>query len=396
MKNNGLLNMRNTLLTTILVLFILSSGLFTILSNSSVLASNLVQDSWNTMTPMKQARGLLGVVAAEGKIYAIGGSLATVALRNKSDYMATNECYDPTSNTWVTLTSMPTPRHGFAIATYDGKIYCIGGYGYNESSLIRSSELGINEVYDIAADSWSTKTALPVSGGSLQAQVVEGKIFVIDQLNGTLFMYDPVTDFWTAKTNLPSWGRGLVSAVVDNKIIIKGTFYYSLTEHGVSNDRKVLIYDPKTDTFSEANAGVEVVAHTSAAGATFGLYGSPKLYVFYGGLVTSTLVYDPVTDVWSAISAMPDDRFSFGVAVVDDVFYVIGGFPDLGGAPLSVNERYVPADYRGTLPSETGSSLDNRILVGALVGTVVAVAVAVPLALFQKQRQKEIKKKSDI
>ncbi|MDR0373001.1 MAG: hypothetical protein LBI79_05540 [Nitrososphaerota archaeon] len=345
---------------------------------------------------MKQARGLLGVVAAEGKIYAIGGSLATVALRNKSDYMATNECYDPTSNTWVTLTSMPTPRHGFAIATYDGKIYCIGGYGYNESSLIRSSELGINEVYDIAADSWSTKTALPVSGGSLQAQVVEGKIFVIDQLNGTLFMYDPVTDFWTAKTNLPSWGRGLVSAVVDNKIIIKGTFYYSLTEHGVSNDRKVLIYDPKTDTFSEANAGVEVVAHTSAAGATFGLYGSPKLYVFYGGLVTSTLVYDPVTDVWSAISAMPDDRFSFGVAVVDDVFYVIGGFPDLGGAPLSVNERYVPADYRGTLPSETGSSLDNRILVGALVGTVVAVAVAVPLALFQKQRQKEIKKKSDI
>jgi hypothetical protein len=40
---------------------------------TSVLALELVEDSWNAKTPMSQARANLGVVAVEGKIYAIGG-----------------------------------------------------------------------------------------------------------------------------------------------------------------------------------------------------------------------------------------------------------------------------------------------------------------------------------
>jgi hypothetical protein len=56
--------------------------------------------------------------------------------------VGTNEEYNPTTDTWTTKASMPTPRIDFAITVYQGKIYCIGGttdyYSYSN----------LNEVYD--------------------------------------------------------------------------------------------------------------------------------------------------------------------------------------------------------------------------------------------------------
>jgi len=83
-------------------------------------SSELVEDSWNTKTPMSQARSGLGVVAVDGKIYAIGG-------RTETGFVGTNECYNPKTDKWITLKPMPTPRRSFAIAEYQDKIYCIGG-----------------------------------------------------------------------------------------------------------------------------------------------------------------------------------------------------------------------------------------------------------------------------
>jgi hypothetical protein len=40
---------------------------------NSVSASSLVENSWTPKAPMQQARNSLGVIAVDGKIYAIGG-----------------------------------------------------------------------------------------------------------------------------------------------------------------------------------------------------------------------------------------------------------------------------------------------------------------------------------
>jgi N-acetylneuraminic acid mutarotase len=115
---------------------------------SAVSASEIVEDSWNTKTPMSQTRANLGVVAVDGKIYAIGGSIS--AHIHSENIVGTNEWYDPKTDTWTTLASMPTPRANFAIAADQGKIYCIGGETNWNSSCY------VTEVYDIATDSWST------------------------------------------------------------------------------------------------------------------------------------------------------------------------------------------------------------------------------------------------
>lgn len=65
---------------------------------------------------MTQARANLGVIAMDGKIYAIGG-------QTDDDYVGTNERYDPKTDTWTTLEPMPTPRTNFATVEYQGKIW---------------------------------------------------------------------------------------------------------------------------------------------------------------------------------------------------------------------------------------------------------------------------------
>ena len=70
-----------------------------------------------------------GVAVVNGKIYAIGGLL--LKYRDKTTIqsvdVATNEEYDPATNTWSYKALMPTQRDSFAIAVYQNKIYCIGG-----------------------------------------------------------------------------------------------------------------------------------------------------------------------------------------------------------------------------------------------------------------------------
>jgi len=146
-----------------MLLFFFIAGTFAI-SFNPVSASGLVEDSWNTKTSMNQARYDLGVVAVDGKIYAIGG-YAPVLYDGYTNFgVGTNECYDPVTDTWVTLEPMLAPRASFAIAAYQGKIYCIGGAGPN-------GLCGTNEVYDIATDSWSAKTAMPFNDSFLKAQL---------------------------------------------------------------------------------------------------------------------------------------------------------------------------------------------------------------------------------
>jgi len=323
-----------------ILLFFFISGLFVIVFNS-VSASDLVQDSWNTKTPTSQPRFDLGVVAFDGKIYAIGGN------PDAGGFVGTNERYDPKTDTWVTLTSMPTPRIGFAIAAYQGKIYCIGG--------LNKELLNVNEVYDIATDSWNTKTPLPVSEMFVQAHVVDEKIFVITER--ALYVYDPVEDSWTNKTSTPTQVAHMCSAIVDNKIIIIDQVaqrdYPDFGLTGKVITMKVMIYDPNADVWSEGQESSEYIdsmIRPRAAGATTGVYVPKKIYILFGFI---NHVYDPVEDAWSTIPGPQQEAFiGGGIAVVDDILYVIKGVH----YPHNINIQYVPIGHKNAVPAPEPSN----------------------------------------
>jgi hypothetical protein len=325
------------------------------------------QNTWVEKAPMQVARSGLGVAAVNGKIYAIGGTIesgfvpsarGSIVFDSTANGVGINEVYDPETDTWTYKTSMPTPRLAFGIAVYKNKIYCIGGQA-------NRSYTGINEVYDPETDTWETKTPMPTPRTWVAANAVNGKIYLMggygwSSSDSSKFneVYDPATDSWTTKTpspDVPIADNSLASCVFDNKIFLFG---------GLTQDKHYQlnqIYNTETDAWSAgayppSSLGGGAAAATTGAFAPKRIYaiGSATKYLLAGSSYTNR-IYSPEADHWSSAAAdMPAIRFDFGIAVVNDILYVIGGhtysYPG-DYAPVAWNEQYVPIGYGTPDPS---------------------------------------------
>ena len=355
-------------LAIVLVFLTISSIIVTI----PVSGATETENTWVAKAPMHQPRCGLGVIAVGDNVYAIGGTTSGDSFIE--NVMGTNDQYDPATDVWVYKASMPTPRAFFAIASYQNKIYCIGGAvgmklvdersGFY--SIIDSNKV---EVYDTLKDTWATKASMPTSGGmDISAQEINGKIYVTGSTY--ILVYDPINDSWidTGSTPMPRY-----SAVVDNKIIATNVHdvllpptspYYG----GSYPAQQVVIYDPEKNNLTQGKDGQIGIGGT-AVGATTGVKAPKRVYVLgvtsqKVPLVSVNQAYDPKTDTWSEATSMPTLRTDFGVAVVNDTLYAIGGlrisytYDSTGkyiqssqATPTNINEQYIPLGY-GTLHPE--------------------------------------------
>jgi N-acetylneuraminic acid mutarotase len=300
-------------------------------------------DSWESKAPMHKARAYLGVVAVNGKIYAIGGEnghLVTYeygALKPTPHVVNTTEEYDPVSDTWTLKASMPTPRGGFGVAVYQNKIYCIGGWTHSGSYI----NTGVNEVYDPATNTWETKSPMPnVTTNIYTASVVNDKIYVI-AYGRFIAEYDPLIDSWTTKTPPPVDVASLVSFVINDKI-------YTIRWPGEFFE----IYDPATDSWS-LGASTHVTGLSLTAAEIMGANASKRIYFFD---LNQTKIYDSLTGNWSDGTAMPSDRLLPKAIAVNDAIYLIGGRTGTMNLivelnPSALNEQYIPTEVIPEFPS---------------------------------------------
>ena len=327
----------------------------------SILSLPLVgaaEDSWTTLEPMPTPRSRFRITEVENKIYAIGGLGAEGVL-------ATNEEYDPQSNTWDTKEPMPSPRCDFAIAVYGDKIYTFGGrINPTEYAFIPEGYLGVTEVYNPKTDTWETKTSMPTNRCGLSANVVEGKIYLTggikyynrfpySSLVNETEVYAPETDSWITKDPMPNPVSNYASAVIDNKIYVIGGA--NITHLATFNQ----VYDPESNTWTEAKSIPTAVRYAGVA-ATTGDYAPKRIYVIGGATTESpyginlTQIYDPENDSWNFGTPMLTSRDRLAVAVANDILYAIGGrngysSPDY----LAINEKYTPVGYIPEFPSLT-------------------------------------------
>jgi N-acetylneuraminic acid mutarotase len=344
-------------LTLVLVFLTASSTILALRVSGAFVAEN----SWVDKAPMHEARSVLGVEAVNGKIYAIGGSAESGFIPNaygsiiyteSANGVATNEEFNPETNTWIYKAPMPTARLAFATAVYKDKIYCIGGQA-------NGSFIGQNEVYDPATNSWETKTSMPTARGWVTANVVNGKIYVMSgyspKPSTVNEVYDPETNSWETSTPSPSnpiESCTSTSTVVDNRIyLIGGVFGYSNLNQ---------IYDAQTDSWSSGRSPPSSF-HGGAAASTTGAFAPKRIYLIGDALMLrqgapqyTNRVYDPKMASWAIAKDMPSERFHFGIAVVNDTLYVIGGNTyTIPGyyAPVALNEQYIPIGYGTADPS---------------------------------------------
>lgn len=290
---------------------------------------------WSARASMPIARRALGVAAStSGKIYAVGGS-TTSSYESSATASAALEEYDVASNAWATRAAMPTARFGLgAVVAANGKLYAMGG---SPSTTVYSNPpiLTTVEEYDPATDAWTRRAEMPTGRASFGLVEVSGKLYAIGgrvaRLSGsstpdrTVEAYDPATDTWTPRASMVSTRQQFSTAVLDGKIYAVGG-YGTTASSSFALLSSVEVYDPSTNEWSaQANLPTARVDHglAAAAGNLYAVGGS------FGSYSSTSRVdrYDPATNRWTVMAGLPTARQELGVAAASNGrIYAIGGF----------------------------------------------------------------------
>ncbi len=151
-----------------------------------------IRRTWTARASLNTARREAGSVSHGGTVYVLGGFDAN------DDAVPSMETYDAASDAWtVSANPMTTARGGLGVVCSNGKIYAIGG----ETG---SGKTGDVEIYDITGGSWSTGTSMGTARSHFGIGAIPdtGLIYVFGgEVAGgaptdSVERYDPVADTW--------------------------------------------------------------------------------------------------------------------------------------------------------------------------------------------------------
>ena len=126
-------------------------------------------DTWDdSRQEMPTGREHLAVVAAEGKLYVLGGRI------QQSANLSIVEIYDPQTDTWTRGPDMPVPTSGFTAAYLDRRIHATGG-----EDLFAMTVINAHQVLDLATMTWELWPELPGARHGVTSQAVNGQWIVI-------------------------------------------------------------------------------------------------------------------------------------------------------------------------------------------------------------------------
>jgi hypothetical protein len=167
------------------------------------------------------------------------------------------------------------------------------------------------------------------------------------------------------------------------------------------------IYNTETGKWSQGSPSPSGI-RDGAAVATSGLNAPKRIYVlgviwnlWEGEPPYSVRVYYPGNDSWTFGANIPTERHNFGVAILNDKLYAIGGqtfyYPDIQSwstgptvTSHATNEEYTPFGYEITDPSPSTTPLTEpdpfmTVLVATASGASVAIIGIGSLVYFKKR-----------
>ena len=191
--------------------------------------------SWSALPPMPTPRGALAAVAVGTKIYVSGGAKIPsgvdlpdgLTAGGPVELLGTLEVLDTQTNTWTQLKPMSLPRNHHSVAYTDGKIYAVGGRVGSCFSNGWSSNVSMNEAYDIATGTWATRLPMPTARSGTGADALNGKVHVlggegwVEEFGGVFRAheaYDPKTNSWSKLARMPTPRHGFAVATIGNRI----------------------------------------------------------------------------------------------------------------------------------------------------------------------------------
>ncbi len=175
---------------------------FTFFGPCRVLSTNDVYDpvtnKWESRKPMAVPRNHAFAGAVNGKIYVIGGRTGHGFILTATNTDVVEE-YNPVADMWsAPKERMPTPRSGGGWGTDGRRIYCAGGE-VTTKELVGTFR-GI-EAYEPATNSWTTLPSMPMPRHGLAGAVIGNRFHLVSgmiQSAGAMAMLDPKLEVHTA------------------------------------------------------------------------------------------------------------------------------------------------------------------------------------------------------
>jgi hypothetical protein len=146
-------------------------------SVSAVEEYDPASNSWRARAPMPTPRNHAVGAAVSGKIYVIGGRVGGAFVTAGSSNSSVVEEYDPASDAWgAPKARMPTARSAMAAGVYNNKIYITGGE-FQDANMMATFRAF--ESYDPATNTWTTLPSMPTSRHGLASAVLGNRLHMV-------------------------------------------------------------------------------------------------------------------------------------------------------------------------------------------------------------------------
>ncbi len=266
---------------------------------------------WEVKADMPSpGRYRLGSTAWGDYMYILGG------LDETHTSVADVDRYDWVTDTWESVSSLPSARSNIDAAMTMDQVWTVGGY-------IGGSYMNNFDVYDVWADSWSTSPAnYPISASGIAMGAYGNKVYAAGGSTGSgytanFYEYNIDTNTWQALAGLPGGGRAYAAGLVVN-----GWFFVIGGWEAITTVEAYDIMNETWETMPGLNSGRQAPGFS---------YKNDLLFVFGGGSgwspLASTEYYDPIAMTWTSIplADLNSGRIGLSDGHVGDVIVAAGG-----------------------------------------------------------------------
>lgn len=238
--------------------------------------------------PMAQPRGQFAVASYDGKLYVIGGT-------NGQTPSATVQRYDPRSDLWVLLNDKPEAVTNVQTAIIGRKLYVPGG----ETA---SGVTAAVQAYDPRSDQWENVPPLPKPRSQYALASVEGRLYVFGGWDGAnisadVFIFDPDTGTWAEGKPMSTPRRNASATVIDGQVYVVGG------EDAQGPTRTNERYDPTAENGGAWSSAVPLpnaISHPATVPV------STYAFVVFDPTTRQALQYNPSSDAWTSLT-LPKD-----------------------------------------------------------------------------------------
>jgi N-acetylneuraminic acid mutarotase len=133
-------------------------------------------NTWSERRPLLVARNHHAVAAVGNYVYAIGGRIGSAFISRGSNNIDLVERYDPAADAWTAMERMPTPRSAIGAGVYSGHILVPGGEAQDRRFLAAFKAV---EMYDPATNRWQILPSMPHQRHGLAVGVIGDRFYTV-------------------------------------------------------------------------------------------------------------------------------------------------------------------------------------------------------------------------